>query len=68
MAVPKKKVSSSKRGMRRGGNGTYKVNFPNILVDKVTGEYKLAHHISVDGYYNGKKIIDTEKKKEKKEA
>ena len=34
MAVPKKKVSSSKRGMRRGGNGTYKVNFPNILVDE----------------------------------
>ena len=64
MAVPKKKVSSSKRGMRRGGNGTYKVNFPNILVDETTGEYKLAHHISLDGYYNGKKVIEEKKKKE----
>ena len=68
MAVPKKKVSSSKRGMRRGGNGTYKVNFPNVVVDATTGEYKLAHHISIDGYYNGKKIIDIKKKEEKKEA
>lgn len=64
MAVPKKKTSPSRRGNRRGGNGTYKLKFPNVLVDKDTGEYKLAHHISLDGMYNGKKVIE-EKKEEK---
>ena len=64
MAVPKKKTSPSKRGLRRGGNGFYKTTLPNVIVDKTTGEFKLAHHISVDGFYNGKQII---KKKVKKE-
>ncbi len=67
MAVPKKKTSPSKRGLRRGGNGTYKTKFPNVLTDKTTGEYKLAHHISLDGYYNGKKVIADKKPKEKPE-
>lgn len=67
MAVPKKKVSPSRRGMRRGGNGAYKVNFPNVLVDKTTGEYKLAHQVSLDGYYDGKKVVEEKKKKEVKE-
>ena len=43
--------------MRRGSNGSYSFNIPNIVVDKETGEYRLAHHISSDGTYNGKKII-----------
>lgn len=73
MAVPKKKVSPSKRGLRRGGNGTYKLKMHNVLVDKTTGEYKLAHQISLDGMYNGKKVIadkvkEEENSEEKKEA
>ena len=64
MAVPKKKVSPSRRGMRRGGNGAYRLEFPNVLVDKTTGEYKLAHHISIDGYYDGKKVVEEKKNKE----
>ena len=58
MAVPKQKISRSKRGNRRAGNGTYKTKLPNVILDSVSGEYKLAHHISIDGYYNGKKIIE----------
>lgn len=57
MAVPKKKTSKSKRNMRRGSNGTYSLNIPNITVDETTGEYKLSHHISIDGYYKGRKVI-----------
>jgi large subunit ribosomal protein L32 len=69
MAVPKKKISKSKGGMRRGGNGGYRVEMPNVVIDKTTGEYKLPHHISLDGYYNGKKVIADKKKKEEiKEA
>ncbi|MFT6332284.1 MAG: large subunit ribosomal protein L32 [Lentimonas sp.] len=62
MAVPKTKISKSKRGMRRGSNGSYKLNLPNVVADATTGEYKLSHHISVDGYYNGRKVVDLEKK------
>lgn len=67
MAVPKKKKSMSKSGMRRGSNGTFDANFPNVVVDKTTGEYKLSHHISVDGYYNGRKVVANKKEKSAQE-
>ncbi len=63
MAVPKKKTSPSKRGLRRGGNGTYKMKLANVVVNKTTGEYQLQHQVSLDGYYNGKKIIQDKKDK-----
>lgn len=62
MAVPKKKKSSSRSKMRRGSNGTFDANFPNVVTDKTTGEYKLSHHISSDGYYKGRKVIADKKK------
>ncbi len=61
MAVPKRKKSKSRRNMRRGSNGSYSVKLPNVVVDATTGEYKLSHHISVDGYYNGRKVVDLSK-------
>ena len=64
MAVPKKKTSKSKSGMRKGGNGAYRVEVPNVMLDRDTGEYKLSHRISLDGYYNGRKILKDKKKKE----
>ncbi|MDR0423529.1 MAG: 50S ribosomal protein L32 [Rickettsiales bacterium] len=67
MAVPKKKTSKSKAAMRKGGNGALSIKLPNVMIDKDTGEYKLSHHISLDGYYNGRKVINKEKKKENKE-
>lgn len=67
MAVPKKKTSKSRRGLRRGGNGTYTTDLPNVMIDKDTGEYKLSHHISLDGYYNGKKVLKEKPVKKKKE-
>jgi large subunit ribosomal protein L32 len=55
MAVPKKKTSKSKRNMRRSHHALSKVN---VVVDSVTGEYKLPHHISLaDGYYNGVQVV-----------
>lgn len=63
MAVPKKKKSKSRRNMRRASNGSYALDIANVLTDKTTGEFKLSHHISLDGYYKGRQVI---KKKEKK--
>ena len=31
--------------------------------NKTTGEYQLQHQVSLDGYYNGKKIIQDKKDK-----
>ena len=61
MAVPKRKTTPSKRGMRRSANS--KVKPINVVINKTTGEYQLPHHISLDGYYNGKKVIQEKSKK-----
>ena len=66
MAVPKKKTSKSKSAMRKAGNGALKVKLPNVMIDKDTGEYKLSHHVSLDGYYKGKKVVETKEDKRKK--
>jgi len=66
MAVPKKKTSKSKSAMRKSGNGAKVVILPNVMIDKDTGEYKLSHHISADGYYNGKKVLKEKPVKEGK--
>jgi large subunit ribosomal protein L32 len=68
MAVPKKKKSSSRSRMRRGSNGSLKADFPNVLTDKTTGEFKLAHHISSDGFYKGRKVIADKKGKTVQES
>ena len=60
MAVPKKKTSKSKRNMRRSGNGSYKVNIPHVVEEKESGGFQLPHHISLDGYYKGKKVITSD--------
>ena len=69
MAVPKKKISSSRRGMRRSHDALKAIN---ITFDKDTGEAKLPHNISmIDGYYNGKQVFVPKAKKtaeEKQEA
>jgi len=53
MAVPKKKTSKSKRDMRRAHHALDKVN---VVEDKTTGELKRPHHVSADGYYNGRQV------------
>jgi ribosomal protein L32 len=67
MAVPKKKKSSSKSGMRRGSNGTFKADFANVVVDAESGEFKLQHHIIDDTYRNGKLKINLKKRARKKQ-
>lgn len=43
--------------MRRSHDALTK---PTLSVDPTTGETHLRHHMTPDGYYRGKKIIDAE--------
>lgn len=53
MAVPKKKTSKSRRGMRRAHQALDRVN---VVEDTTTGEIKRPHHVSPDGYYKGRQV------------
>jgi len=56
MAVPKKKISTSRRGMRRAHKAETVVS--HIAEAKPTGELVRRHHVSIDGYYRGRKVTD----------
>lgn len=53
MAVPKRKTTKSKRDMRRSHHALDAVI---VAEDKTTGELKRPHHVSADGYYNGRQV------------
>ncbi len=54
MAVQKTKVSPSRRNMRRAHDS---LSSPSTAVEPSTGETHLRHHISPNGFYRGKKVI-----------
>lgn len=54
MAVPKRKTTKSRRNMRRSHHALGKIN---VIIDPVTGDYKLPHHINDDGSYNNRQVI-----------
>ena len=54
MAVQKTKVSPSRRNMRRWHDA---LTGPSIAIEPSTGETHLRHHISPNGFYRGKKVI-----------
>ncbi|MCK6370148.1 MAG: 50S ribosomal protein L32 [Gammaproteobacteria bacterium] len=56
MAVQKRRRTPSTRGMRRSHD---KLAKPAVSVEPTTGETHRRHHVSADGYYRGRKIIDT---------
>ncbi|HTM63332.1 MAG TPA: 50S ribosomal protein L32 [Gammaproteobacteria bacterium] len=55
MAVQKSRVTRSRRGMRRSHDGLTK---PTLSIDAATGETHRRHHVSPDGYYKGRQVID----------
>jgi len=55
MAVQKSKVSRSRRGARRSHNG---LKSPALSTDQTTGERHLRHHMTEDGFYKGKKVME----------
>jgi len=57
MAVQKSRKTRSRRGMRRSHDS---LRAATLAVDEVTGEKHLRHHVSADGFYRGRKVIETE--------
>ena len=58
MAVPKKKISKSRRNMRRSHDALSLNSYEEC---QNCGEQKRPHHIcNACGYYNGREIIEEE--------
>ncbi|MEM7170991.1 MAG: 50S ribosomal protein L32 [Pseudomonadota bacterium] len=56
MAVPKSKISRSRRGMRRGHDALVASNFHEC---SSCGELKRPHHVcSPCGYYDGREVVE----------
>lgn len=56
MAVQQNRKTSSRRDMRRSHDALGK---PTLSVDPTSGETHRRHHVSADGFYRGKKVIET---------
>jgi large subunit ribosomal protein L32 len=55
MAVQQNKKSRSKRDMRRSHDA---LTAATLSVDSTSGEKHLRHHVTADGFYRGRKVID----------
>ncbi len=56
MAVPKRKTTPMKRGMRRSADG---LKAPTYVEDKESGELRRPHHIDLkSGKYRGRQILE----------
>ncbi|WP_274932050.1 50S ribosomal protein L32, partial [Francisella tularensis] len=55
-AVQQVKKSRSKRDMRRSHDS---LTNPTLSTDKSTGELHFRHHVSPNGFYKGRKVVDT---------
>ena len=56
MAVQQNRKTRSKRGMRRSHDA---LRGKTLSVDSTSGEMHLRHHVSPDGYYRGRKVVET---------
>ncbi|MGW8227510.1 MAG: 50S ribosomal protein L32 [Gammaproteobacteria bacterium] len=56
MAVQQNRKTPSKRGMRRSHDA---LKSAALSIEPNTGETHLRHHVSPDGYYRGRKVVDT---------
>ncbi|CAL4321637.1 50S ribosomal protein L32 [Buchnera aphidicola] len=63
MAVQKSKPTRSKRGMRRSHDN---LKITLLSKDKFSQETHIRHNITKKMFYKGKKILQTNKKKSKK--
>ncbi|ACT56834.1 50S ribosomal protein L32 [Candidatus Liberibacter asiaticus] len=55
MAVPKRKTSPSKRGMRRSADA---LTPPAYVEDKKSGELRRPHHVDMKtGLYRGRQVF-----------
>ena len=55
MAVQKSRVTPSRRGQRRSHDA---LTAKQLATDPTTGETHLRHHMTKDGYYRGRKVVE----------
>ncbi|HYQ71410.1 MAG TPA: 50S ribosomal protein L32 [Gammaproteobacteria bacterium] len=55
MAVQQNRKTPSKRGMRRSHDS---LTASALSIEPTTGETHRRHHISADGFYRGRKVIN----------
>ena len=58
MAVQKSRRTRSTRGMRRSHDS---LTGPTLSVEPTSVETHVRHHVTADGYYRGKKVVETRK-------
>lgn len=55
MAVQKNRKTRSKRDMRRAHDS---LSAATLSVEPTTGEVHRRHHVSPDGFYRGKQVVE----------
>ena len=55
MAVQKGRKTPSRRNMRRSHD---KLTGPTLSVDADTGETHRRHHVTAEGFYRGRKVME----------
>ena len=56
MAVQQNKVTRSKRDKRRSHHA---LDGPTLSTDSTTGETHRRHHVTDDGFYRGRRVLET---------
>ncbi|HZK38771.1 MAG TPA: 50S ribosomal protein L32 [Clostridia bacterium] len=56
MAVPKRRVSSTKRDTRR--SSVWKLDMPELVKCSNCGDFRRSHRVCPEcGYYNGRQVL-----------
>ncbi|ORE88439.1 50S ribosomal protein L32 [Oceanococcus atlanticus] len=55
MAVQQNRKTRSKRDMRRSHDA---LSAPTLSEDPTSGEMHLRHHVTKDGFYRGRRVIE----------
>jgi len=58
MAVQQNRKTRSKRGMRRAHDA---LTGAALSIEPTTGETHLRHNVSPNGYYRGRKVVESNK-------
>ena len=56
MAVQKSRKTPSRRDMRRSHHA---LRAPTLSTDPTTGELHRRHHVTAEGFYRGRKVVET---------
>jgi large subunit ribosomal protein L32 len=56
MAVQQNRKTPSKRDKRRSHDA---LAGPTLSVDQTSGETHRRHHVTADGFYRGRKVVDS---------